>query len=419
MDELQLVRELFDERPPPRPEVIAEARAQLSAPGPHRQAPPRRGPRAQRPPVSLRWPGRRLVLGAGVPIAAAAAAVVAVAVTVPGPAAGHSVASLGVYRPGGPAAPSGAGRPGQPVLLAAARTVAQATPARGGRYWVTSSAVGNFIRVGPAGDRYLILERTGVQNWAARNPRVLSQRIVQPTGVQLASAADHRAWRRAGSPGRWDVGVENGLASPAGFADGGTTAIQAGRGKLVMDFGETGDPFVAGSGSYTARSLLRLPAGPAQLKALLMTGYQRDYGSITGYLFWAAPKVLTLPVTPQTRAGLYRLLAGLPGVRSLGHVRDAAGQAGEAVAISGRYRHCGHWARPLSADLPWTFASCTVQQRLVIDPATGGLLALELRYLRLPPGQSWSAPDGLFSFQIFGTSRWTSTRPPATRPPAN
>jgi hypothetical protein len=75
-------------------------------------------------------------------------------------------------------------------------------------------------------------------------------------------------------------------------------------------------------------------------------------------------------VTPAVRAAFYQMLADLPGIRSLG------------------------------------------QQRLVIDPGTGLPLAPELRYLKVPAGQAWSAPGGLFSYEVFGTARWTNATPP-------
>jgi hypothetical protein len=415
MDELQLVRELFDERPPPRPEVIAEARARLAAPAPRRQAwlPPGVTGRAPRRPARRR-PGRRLVLGAGVPIAAAAtAAAVAAAVVLPGSAGAPPVSRLTVYRPASLVTPSGAVRSGPGVLLAAARTVARNGAAPVGRYWETSSTAGNFVRVGPAGDQYVILARTAAQTWDSRDPQALSQAYNQPLGVQLASAADRRAWRRDGSPGSWNVDAEIGLSDPAGYSSGGGPT-QSGRGRMRELFGETGNPFVVGDRSYSAQGLRQLPAGPAQLKALLLAGYQAGagYGSTTDYLFETVPLVFELPVTSQVRAGLYRMLAGLPGVRGLGQVRDASGRRGAAVGLNGRYTHCGHWSQPGSGAEHWTFASCTVQQRLIINPATGQLLALELRYLRLPPGQSWSAPGGLFSFELYGALGWTNANLP-------
>ena len=63
--------------------------------------------------------------------------------------------------------------------------------------------------------------------------------------------------------------------------------------------------------------------------------------------------------------------------------------------------------------LGWRFPYCVVQQRLVIDPSTDLPMAQELRYQDLPAGQKWLAPDGLFSFEIYGTPKWTNTLPRA------
>ena len=48
---------------------------------------------------------------------------------------------------------------------------------------------------------------------------------------------------------------------------------------------------------------------------------------------------------------------------------------------------------------------------LVINPASGLPIAQELRYVRLPAGRHWSAPGGLFSYEIFGTPHWTGALP--------
>ena len=66
-----------------------------------------------------------------------------------------------------------------------------------------------------------------------------------------------------------------------------------------------------------------------------------------------------------------------------------------------------------AAGFQMTFSSCHVQQILVVDPATGRPLAEELRYVKLPSGSSWSVPDGLFSYEIYGTPYWTNASPPS------
>jgi hypothetical protein len=189
MDDLRMVRELFAERPPPSPEVAAAARARMLA------LRPARGARR-----------RRVLLVTGVPLAAAAAVITALAAV--GPAAPAPGVRPGVYRlPAGAragASPAGSGRG---VLLTAARTAGQASPAATGRYWVTRSEIGNFLRVGPPGHPYVILEKASDQDWSAQARFKPSPDLVQDLGVQFASPADAAAWRRlagqlAGRPGQ-------------------------------------------------------------------------------------------------------------------------------------------------------------------------------------------------------------------------
>lgn len=74
------------------------------------------------------------------------------------------------------------------------------------------------------------------------------------------------------------------------------------------------------------------------------------------------------------------------------------------------YQHCGDGLIGTGA----VFSSCTTQEILIINPAAGLPLAEELRYVGLPRGQHWTAPDGLFSYELFGQSHWTNDNPPAT-----
>jgi hypothetical protein len=329
----------------------------------------------------------------------------------------------GVYRlPAGTSASAGSAASARRILLAAAETVSRLSRApTTGRYWVTPALMGNLIEVGPARGKYVILERVRDEHWTARSPWVYSPEVDQSLGVQLATAANRAIWRRDGSPTTWNVGLDISLAGPHGDANGATARIGAAPGKPIMGgLARDREPFSVGMTTLSARQLLALPADPARLKALLLRGYSAsDDGPVAAYLFEITPSVFELPVTPAVRAALYRMLAELPGVRSLGRVRDVAGREGQAVELTGRYSRCGeHWEfYPKYAVLRSTYAWCVVQQRLVINPATGSPLSQELRYLELPPGQQWKAPDGLFSFEIFGHSHWTNADPPVKLPP--
>jgi hypothetical protein len=292
--------------------------------------------------------------------------------------------------------------------------VAQAAQPVPARYWVTSGTVGNFLKVGPANDPYLVLEEVGVQSWAARSPRDGSPYLSQALWVRPASLGDRAAWRRDGSPAVWkEIGQDTALADPQG--DPGNALLlplSAAPGKLTAGSAAHGSqPFLVGDKAMSLRQLLALPADPARLKELLLKGSSHYPPGVSqsAYLLQAVPPVLQMPVTPAVRSALYRMLAKMPGIRSLGTVKDVSGKQGAAVAYTGRYANCGNGIPVGGASLYRVlFTSCRVQQILVIDPATGLPQAEELRYLQLPPGQRWSAPGGLFSYEIFGRSYWTN-----------
>lgn len=389
MDELQLLTELLPPARPPSPETTAAARARMTAGRP--PAPRRRAPG---------W-----VLAAG----AAATAAALAAVTLTGGTA-VPTARLSVFRLPAGARVTGVGGPGGPVLLTAARTVARGRLAATGRYWETPAVAGNFLQVGHGDGHYLILETTVNDYFMDTNPSAWSPQVVQQLGVKLASRADRTAWQQAGSPGVFPVNQVYGLADPQSPSAGENYYVRAGRDRLPFVLSATGgsQPFTVGMASMSARQLLGLPANPARLRRLLLKGGDGGWpGGTSSYLFQTVPAVLDLPVTPAVRAALYRMLAGLPGVRSAGQVSDVAGQSGQAVTLTLRYAHCG---QPAGGG-QWRFSSCVVQQRLVINPASGLPMAQELRYVRLPAGDTWSAPGGLFSYEIFGAPHWTSALP--------
>lgn len=410
MDELQLVRDCFGEPPSPDPEMAAAAKAHMFAGGPAaRRRFARRSPSVP-PPARL--------LRVAIPAVATVAAVAVVAAVVAGPTArkpAHALppaaaGGIAVFQLPGGATVGGSAGSGREVLLTAARTAANAAaqPAPE-RYYVTPGVVGNFVRVGPPGNRYLVLEVVNKQYWAATNPRDGSPDMSQAVDVQAASPADEAAWKRDGSPRVWqDVGQETGLADPVA-SDGWLRPLSASSGKLTaMDAGYGLQPFLVGDQAFSLQQLQALPADPAKLKTLLLTG--NDGGDAATYLFQTVPAVLEMPVTPAVRSALYKLLAAMPGVQSLGTVTDVAGRQGVAVAYTAGYSNCGEQLELKSSagQIRALFSTCTIQQILIINPDDGMPLAEELRYTQLPAGQHWSAPDNLFSYETFGTPYWTN-----------
>ena len=370
--------------------------------------------------------GRPAVAAVAAAMAAAVAAALLLGCSAPAPASAHEPADvikprLTVFQlpPGalGSAAGDAAGRA---ALLKVAGAAARASaPAAAGRYWVTPGLAGNFVEVGSHALHYLVLEKVATQHWAAGSAAGASSSVAQPVGVQLATAADQAAWRRAGSPAQWrTTAQDDGLTDPQGYANTGRLApLSAVPGPPQVSQGSApGQAFPVGNELLSLAGLRALPANPAALKSILMNVYNATYGDARAYLLQVIPPVLDMPVTPAVRAALYEVLAGLPGVRSLGVTRDVAGQQGAGVAYSAGYTGCGgvlDLGGSGAAGFQMTFSSCRVQQILVVDPATGRPLAEELRYVKLPPGSSWSVPGGLFSYEIYGTPYWTNASPPS------
>lgn len=378
MDELRMVRELLGEPAPPRPEVTASARARLTGPDTSRRT------RRRRFPVTIVAP------------VGAAAAVTAVAVLLA--SLPHRTAAPDGRVTGGPAGAGGL------------------TPAR---YWVQRGLVGNYLRVGQAGNRYVVLESVAVQLWTPVS-KLASPSISQALSVRPASPADQRAWRAAGSPTVWNgTGQDTGIASPQGDSDGSLRPLKAGQGTLVtggVGYGIAG--FYWFGRQLSVRQLAALTTSPATLKQLLYKQYTSEGGGSGGFgsfLISALPPLMALPVSTALRSAMYRVLADLPGVLDLGQRSDVTGQRGVALAVDGRFSGCGNQISLNSGSgTRATFSSCGVQQILIVNPATWLPVAEELRYTSLPPGQSWSGPDGLFSYEVFGTSYWTRANPPVT-----
>jgi hypothetical protein len=267
----------------------------------------------------------------------------------------------------------------------------------------------------------VVLELDGSQYWAARSPKDGSPLFAQPLGVQLASPADQAAWRRDGSPTVWpDTTQKETIALPNGLPiSGSNRSLHVAPGRLTSMTARYGaQQFQVGNQSLTLSQLQALPADPARLKALILNGWTQSgsrYEDETGYLMRTVAAVVQMPVTPAVRAARYEMLASLPAVVSLGTLTDVGGQQGEAVGYTASYTGCGTQIDLINGKgmaMVATFPSCSVQEVLIINPASGMPLAEELWYASLPSGDSWSAPDGLFSYELFGTPYWTNHNRP-------
>jgi hypothetical protein len=271
--------------------------------------------------------------GVGVAVAGAVAAAAAVVLLLPGQQAGLvSTEEQPLGR-----LPSHAARP---VLLAMAAKAGSAD-AGSGRYWCTETVEGTLSAIGPGGReltppgaggqpspgsdyRYSVISRYRMVD--CQTPQgVDAGDFYQYLGARPATSADMAAWRRAGSPVSW-----------RGW-DGQAFSIHPGSFQKV---GRTGGQAPWGND-------LSLPADPAKLKKVLLTGLYgpsdvatRRMESQTGLsyrqiedenLFWNLTSILEEPIRPAVRAAAFRLLAQVPGAQETPGVRDPQGRTGTAV----------------------------------------------------------------------------------------
>ncbi|WP_345024230.1 CU044_5270 family protein, partial [Actinomadura keratinilytica] len=237
------------------------------------------------------------------------------------------------------------------VLLASAQTV-ERTEETPGRYWYTKFRVQTLsnVKLPDGGDGrgaklpYTYRHSSTEERWLSRTGRDRSRTI---TGIDrkidFPTAQDEAEWRRAGAPR---------LTGPRGD-----------RPRVIDDrqaFAE-----VVANEPVTVEALLKLPTDAAALTADLKRRYRRDVRrtgtDIAGpfeYFVWStAESLLAGPITPGTKAAFYRVLAAQPGIRAEGRTTDPLGRGGVAVSMSGDgYR-----------------------LRLIVDPATGRLLATDNR----------------------------------------
>jgi hypothetical protein len=132
-----------------------------------------------------------------------------------------------------------------------------------------------------------------------------------------------------------------------GWAQLGPSALPA--------VGETElDPLVEGEGLLV--DIGEIPTDPVALLTSLRDGSIRDYGRDDASVFELIGDLLAQGNLPAaTRSALLEAAGRLDGVRLLGTAADPLGRAGEAFSVQ----------------------ALNVETRLVFDPATGGLLAIE------------------------------------------
>ncbi|WP_144120865.1 CU044_5270 family protein [Catellatospora sichuanensis] len=321
MDDLNLIREVFN-APPPSARATGQARSRLNA--------------ALVAPQPARRPRRRLLAAA---FAMAGIAAFALAVAPPGP------------RPApGPQPPDLSARG---ILLAAAHQAATAE-AGTGRYWRVRRLVHSGpLKVGQAPDYYYIVDRNAEEQWIARDPADPSWTGRRNLGSRPRSEADQQAWRKAGSPTRWDLPGDNGSVHRSTAPDKGAL-WPLNPAHVLVDLG-----------GFDRAQVEALPTDAGLLRELFTARIAAGRGGFApgtrgsdSRLFGAMCQLLMdVPAPPAVRAAAFTVLAGIAGMRATGEVTDDLGRTGIGI------------------ELIQQSTEVSESRRLVVDPATHLLLA--------------------------------------------
>ncbi|MCO5997465.1 hypothetical protein [Actinoallomurus rhizosphaericola] len=124
-----------------------------------------------------------------------------------------------------------------------------------------------------------------------------------------------------------------------------------------------------------------------QVEAKLATAQQGGLG-VFGHV--VLPQLTSdLPLRPEIRAAVLRMMAGLPGVRAAGPVRDALGRTGEGVVISG-------------------LGLTTTELRWIVDPRGGGVLGVQ----EVATGRGRRPAGTVVAEKAYVSAGWTNDAPP-------
>ncbi|MES4901754.1 MULTISPECIES: CU044_5270 family protein [unclassified Streptomyces] len=264
-----------------------------------------------------------------------------------------------------------------------------------GTYWQMTTRSGWIGVVAESGSTFAVVS-SETQQWSfGVRPGTRSLWISGiDEAIEPRTERDTARWRAAGSP-------KDLTLADTGSRSGGKLGLRMELGaekRPTVTRINLGDRIAAlGARNVTYADLRKLPGDSAKLKEVLEGLYEEDPGSeISGRTEWMwrqAANLINLPVRSEVRAAAYRVIADLPGIRSLGEVTDPLGRKGVGFALP-------------ATDRP---DYGTARSELIVDPATGALLS-DQEVLTKPNAKA--AEAGLTAGTVVNhtatvTSRWT------------
>ncbi|MFG3323575.1 CU044_5270 family protein [Streptomyces sp. NPDC048171] len=241
------------------------------------------------------------------------------------------------------------------VLLLSAADQAAAAPSAG-KYWRTDTR-SETVEIAEAAGSLFAVTRTSSAQWSVGVDSQAHSLLV--TGLDSMTRprtdADAAVWRSAGAP----ASVKS--AEPLGGGDAWRSITMGVRQPTVMRTNIGDKIYALGARNLTYAELRGLSSDKDTLLRLLKglhPGAESERHR-SASLLRATADLVAMPVTSKVRAAAYRLMADLPGVQVRTGARDPLGRPGVSV---------------MSPLVSQTFLG-GVRQRLVVDPASGELLA--------------------------------------------
>lgn len=398
MDDLRMVRDLYGEVPP-APQLEDKIRGRLAVLEVERGDGRATGRRRM-------VPRRRAAFGLGL-VATAAATVVGVA----------TLGGTAPAAPGHPAQAKSVELSARTILLTAAERAA-AEPM--GRYWRVDTMGGQSYHTGPATGGYTVVGySTEDSSWRALSESDTDMTYDRDLGAHPLTAADKAAWEKAGSPSTWKVWSNDHYAMlstkpgatygtlPGTWSQSSTTPAQKTKlTKLAAQMKKMckTDAKICAKVEFIAMSgadRQKLASDPARFKELLFPGGAKG-AAVKGplgpatQLMAAYGFLTTQPASPQVRAAAFRLVAGLPDIRSIGKVQDADGRTGIGLA-----------ARASMGD-----GSATIfDEVLVLDPMTYKVLGDQRVVVKAGGADRGMKPGTILYQDVVLEAGWTNANP--------
>lgn len=304
--------------------------------------------------------------------------------------------TLVAIKPGDPAPVPDAAEVARPltasqILLAAAERSSRETSGTG-KYLVVRTESASVITVGSGASAYEMTQKSSYESWLSRSGKQRNWLVFQDLGMTPTTPADAAAWRAAGSPKQVMVGkpLPNGELGP-----GSPVSIAAGPRRSGPS--EPADLYAIGVRNVSVRDLEKLPVDPAALRAELLQQFDGGGGDLPvdrdEWLLTVASGLITeIPVNGAVRSAAFRLIATLPGVRSLGDVTDQRGRPGQGFA--------------------YPTQGGTIERRFMIDVASGRALGEETRVLRSEGRTARREPGSLLGWSVVLEQKITDETPP-------